>query len=95
MTFNYHYKIKSHSEQNSINSINPAPPVKLDEQGSKDGTTKPKPKVATTHTKTKRPNYPIKDPLGSMNEFKFPAKYMEEVKKLTREDDIQKNMEKL
>ena len=85
---NYHYKIKSHSEENSINSINPAPPVKLDEQGSKDGTTKPKPKVATTHTKTKRPNYPIKDPLGSMNEFKFPAKYMEEVKKLTREDDI-------
>ena len=85
---NYHYKIKSHSEENSINSINPAPPVKLDEQGSKDGTTKPKPKVTTTHTKTKRPNYPIKDPLGSMNEFKFPAKYMEEVKKLTREDDI-------
>ena len=56
---NYHYKIKSHSEENSINSINPAPSVKLDEQGSKDGTTKPKPKVATTHTKTKRPNYPI------------------------------------
>ena len=55
MIENYHYKIKSHSKENSINSINPAPPVKLDEQGSKDGTTKPKPKVAT-NTKTQRPS---------------------------------------
>ena len=85
MIENYHYKIKSHSEENSIN---PTPPVKTDELGLKDGTTKPKTKVATTHTETKalKKVLPHKDPLGLMGEF--PTEYMEEVTKLIREDDI-------
>ena len=89
MIENYHYKTKSHSEENSIN---PTPPVKTDEQGLKDGTTKPKPKVLTTDTKRPKKLGQIKDPLGLMNElvneFKFPTEYMEEVTKLIREDDI-------
>ena len=84
MIENYHYKIKSHSEGNSIN---PTPPVKTYEQGLKDGTTKPKPKVLTTATKRPKEIGQIKDPLGLMNEFKFPTKYTEEVTKLIREDD--------
>ena len=89
MIENYHYKIKSHSEENSIN---PTPLVKSDDQGLKDGTTKPKPKVLTTDTKRPKKLGQIKDPLGLMNElvneFKFPTEYMEEVTKLIREDDI-------
>ena len=86
---NDHYQIRGHSEEDSTF---PVQEVKVDVQRKKvtiDGTSKPKPKVATTHEKAKRPRkfIPHNDPLGLQTGL-FPTEYIEEVTKLVREDEI-------
>ena len=84
---NYHYQIRDHSEEDSTF---PVQEIKVDVQRKRDirdGTSKPKPKVVTSHIEAKRPRkfIPHRDPLGLKTGL-FPTEYMEEVTKIIRED---------